>query len=57
MHSLLQHRPRDVAQGHLGRHANELAAHIHKARLEDINDVFAKLADGRVDGRMVLDFG
>jgi propanol-preferring alcohol dehydrogenase len=30
-------------------------AHIHHAALADINDVFAALRTGRVDGRMVLD--
>ena len=30
-------------------------AHIHHARLEDVNDVLAALHSGRVDGRMVLD--
>jgi propanol-preferring alcohol dehydrogenase len=29
-------------------------AHIHKAALEDINDVFRDLKAGKVDGRMVL---
>lgn len=32
-------------------------AHIHKARLEDINRVFGDLEAGRVDGRIVLDLG
>jgi propanol-preferring alcohol dehydrogenase len=30
-------------------------AHIHHARLEDVNEVLAALHSGRVDGRMVLD--
>jgi alcohol dehydrogenase, propanol-preferring len=30
-------------------------AHIHHARLEDVNDVLAALRSGRVDGRIVLD--
>jgi alcohol dehydrogenase, propanol-preferring len=30
-------------------------AHIHHARLEDVNDVLEALRSGRVDGRMVLD--
>jgi alcohol dehydrogenase, propanol-preferring len=30
-------------------------AHIHHARLEDVNDVLAALHSGRVDGRIVLD--
>jgi propanol-preferring alcohol dehydrogenase len=35
----------------------KVRAHIHKARLEDINRVFADLKAGRVDGRVVLDLG
>lgn len=34
-------------------HGN-VRAHIHKAKLEDINRVFADLKTGKVDGRMVL---
>jgi propanol-preferring alcohol dehydrogenase len=30
-------------------------AHLHKARLDDINGVFADLRGGRVDGRIVID--
>ncbi len=30
-------------------------AHVHPARLEDINDVIAQLKSGTVDGRIVLD--
>ena len=33
----------------------KVRAHIHKAKLEDINGVFADLKAGRVDGRVVLD--
>jgi len=33
----------------------KVRAHIHRAALEDINDVFAALKAGRVDGRVVLD--
>ena len=29
-------------------------AHIHRDRLGNINDVFAKLREGKVDGRIVL---
>ena len=32
-----------------------MKAHIHRAPLEGINDVFDALRTGRVDGRMVLD--
>lgn len=31
-------------------------AEITKARLEDINTIFANLKAGRIEGRMVLDF-
>jgi alcohol dehydrogenase, propanol-preferring len=30
-------------------------AHIHQRRLEEINEVFADLKDGKVDGRIVLE--
>jgi propanol-preferring alcohol dehydrogenase len=33
----------------------KVRAHIHKAKLEDINRVFADLKTGQVDGRVVLD--
>ena len=33
----------------------KVRAHIHRTRLENINEVFAALKDGTVDGRMVLD--
>ena len=29
---------------------------IHTAPLQDINDIFARLKEGKVDGRVVLDF-
>jgi propanol-preferring alcohol dehydrogenase len=32
----------------------KVRAHIHEARLEDINPVFAELRAGKVDGRVVL---
>jgi propanol-preferring alcohol dehydrogenase len=35
----------------------QVRSHIHKARLEDINSVFAELKAGRVDGRVVLELG
>jgi propanol-preferring alcohol dehydrogenase len=34
----------------------KVRAHIHKAKLEDINRVFADLKAGQVDGRVVLEF-
>ena len=33
----------------------KVKATIHKARLEDINDVFAKMHKGQIEGRIVLD--
>jgi len=33
----------------------KVRAEIHKAPLEDINDIFANLEAGKIDGRMVLD--
>jgi propanol-preferring alcohol dehydrogenase len=33
----------------------KVRAHIHRAKLEDINRVFADLRTGQVDGRIVLD--
>ncbi len=35
----------------------KVRAHIHKAKLEDINSVFSALKAGNVDGRMVLELG
>jgi alcohol dehydrogenase, propanol-preferring len=35
--------------------SGRVRAHIHRRALEDINDVFAALREGRVDGRMVLE--
>jgi len=35
----------------------KVRAHFHKANLADINGVFGDLKEGRVDGRVVLDFG
>lgn len=35
----------------------KVKAHIHRRRLEEINDVFADLKDGKVDGRIVLELG
>jgi len=35
----------------------KVKAHIHQRRLEEINEVFADLKHGRVDGRIVLELG
>jgi alcohol dehydrogenase, propanol-preferring len=32
----------------------QVRAHIHKARLDDINQIFSDLKVGKVDGRIVL---
>ena len=34
----------------------KIRPHVHKMQLEDINDVFAKLRAGKIDGRMVMTF-
>ena len=34
----------------------KVRAEFHTARLEEINDIFARLKDGKIDGRMVIDF-
>ncbi len=34
----------------------KVKAEVHRARLEDINDIFGRLRAGKVDGRMVLQF-
>lgn len=31
-------------------------AHVAPAKLEDINDIFSRMKQGKIDGRMVLDF-
>jgi propanol-preferring alcohol dehydrogenase len=31
-------------------------ATIAKAKLEDVNDVFARMHEGQIEGRIVLDF-
>jgi propanol-preferring alcohol dehydrogenase len=37
--------------------AGAVKATVRTARLEDINDVFERLHEGQVEGRIVLDFG
>jgi propanol-preferring alcohol dehydrogenase len=32
-------------------------AKVETARLEDINDIFERLHEGKIEGRVVLDFG
>ena len=45
----------DLAEAVAFAAEGKVRAHIHRARLEDINQVFADLRAGRVDGRIVLD--
>jgi propanol-preferring alcohol dehydrogenase len=46
---------KDLAEAIAFAAAGRVRAHIHRARLEDINRVFADLKAGHVDGRIVLD--
>lgn len=48
---------KDLAEAVQFAAEGKVRAHIHKAKLEDINRVFADLKAGSVDGRIVLDFG
>lgn len=36
--------------------AGRVKAHIHLDRLENINDIFARMEAGKIDGRIVVDF-
>ena len=45
----------DLAEALAFAAEGKVRAHIHRARLEDINQVFANLRTGQVDGRIVLD--
>lgn len=46
---------KDLAEAIEFAHEGKVRAHIHKARLDDINQVFMDLKAGKVDGRIVLD--
>ena len=46
---------KDLAEAVQFAAEGKVRTHIHKARLEDINSVFADLKAGKVDGRIVLD--
>jgi propanol-preferring alcohol dehydrogenase len=46
---------KDLAEALAFAADGKVHAHLHRARLEDINEVFAALKSGKVDGRMVLD--
>jgi propanol-preferring alcohol dehydrogenase len=45
----------DLAEALAFAGEGKVRAHIHAAPLESINDIFAALKSGTVDGRMVLD--
>jgi len=46
---------KDLAEAVAFAAEGKVRAHIHKAKLEDINTVFADLKAGKVDGRIVID--
>jgi len=46
----------DLAEAIAFAAEGKVHAHIHTMKLEDINDVFAKLKAGKIDGRMVMTF-
>jgi propanol-preferring alcohol dehydrogenase len=46
---------KDLAEALAFAAEGKVRAHIHTAPLESINDIFAALKSGTVDGRMVLD--
>jgi propanol-preferring alcohol dehydrogenase len=46
---------RDLAQSLAFAADGKVSAHIHRSSLDDINQVFADLESGNVDGRIVLD--
>ncbi|WP_097458598.1 alcohol dehydrogenase AdhP [Mangrovitalea sediminis] len=45
---------KDLAEALQFAGEGKVRAHIHESRLEDINDIFAQLKAGKVDGRMVI---
>ena len=47
----------DLAEALAFASLGKVRAHIHTAPLESINEIFAALKSGTVDGRMVLDMG
>jgi propanol-preferring alcohol dehydrogenase len=48
---------KDLAEAMAFAADGKVRAHIHHARLADINNVFDALRAGTVDGRVVLDLG
>ncbi|WP_454621939.1 alcohol dehydrogenase AdhP [Bradyrhizobium cenepequi] len=47
---------KDLAEAVEFASEGKVKAHIHKAKLDDINTIFDDLSKGRVDGRMVMTF-
>lgn len=47
---------KDLAEAVQFAAEGKVKAHIHKAKLEDINTIFSDLGNGKVDGRMVMTF-
>jgi propanol-preferring alcohol dehydrogenase len=45
---------KDLAEAVAFASEGKVKAHIHKAKLEDINTIFSTLGAGKVDGRMVM---
>ena len=45
---------KDLAEALAFAAEGKVKAHIHEAKLDDINRIFADLKAGKVDGRMVL---
>ncbi|MBL6613132.1 MAG: alcohol dehydrogenase AdhP [Reyranella sp.] len=45
---------KDLAEAIEFASEGKVKAHIHKAKLEDINTIFSNLSAGKVDGRMVM---
>jgi propanol-preferring alcohol dehydrogenase len=45
---------KDLAEAIAFAAEGKVRAHIHEARLDDINNIFADLKTGKVDGRMVV---
>lgn len=45
---------KDLAEAVQFATEGKVKAHIHKAKLEDINTIFSDLGNGKVDGRMVV---
>jgi propanol-preferring alcohol dehydrogenase len=44
----------DLAEAILFSAEGKVRAHLHEARLEDVNGIFSDLRSGHVDGRVVL---